>query len=94
MTKVLLTIEERLLRRVDAAARKLGLTRSAFMVRLAEKELGAATGPGRDPKVRRALREIQELFARNPTPGDPTEIVRRMRDERGEGLWRRLNEAR
>jgi hypothetical protein len=82
MTKILVSMEEKLVARVDREARRLGLTRSAYLARLAERELGAAQGPGRDPKVRQALADLDKLFAENPHPGDVTEIIRRMRDSR------------
>jgi metal-responsive CopG/Arc/MetJ family transcriptional regulator len=82
MAKILVSIEERLLARLDRAARRLGVTRSAYLSRLAEKELGAERGPGRDPKVRQAVADLKRLFAENPTPGDPTKIIRSMRDSR------------
>ena len=74
-------MDDRLLARVDRAARRLGLTRSAYLANLAARELGRE-GPGRDPKVREAIAGLQRLFAENPTPGDVTAIIRKMRDSR------------
>lgn len=82
MAKILVSMDERLVARVDREARRLGMTRSAYLARLAARELGADKGPGRDPKVRQAIADLKRLFAENPTPGDPTEIIRRMRDSR------------
>lgn len=82
MTKILVSMDEKLVARVDREARRLGLSRSAYLARLAEREVGEATGPGNDPKVHQALRNLDRLFAENPHPGDITEIVRRMRDSR------------
>jgi len=82
VTKVLVSMDDKLLARVDRAARRLGLSRSAYLTRLAAKDLGDAHGPGRDPKVREALAALDRLFAENPTPGDVTAIIRKMRDSR------------
>ena len=81
MTKVLVSIDEKLLGRVDRAARRLGMTRSAYLAGLAAREL-RSEGPGRDPKVREAIAGLKRLFAENPTPGDVTAIIRKMRDSR------------
>lgn len=75
-------MDEKLVARVDRAARRLGLTRSAYLARLAARELGAEPGPGLDPKVREAIAGLKRLFAENPTPGDVTAIIREMRDSR------------
>ena len=40
MAKILVSIDEKLLARLDRAARKLGLSRSAFLARLVARELG------------------------------------------------------
>lgn len=82
MTKILVSMDEKLVARVDREARRLGLTRSAYLARLAEREVGEAKGPGNDPKVHQALRNLDRLFAENPHPGDITEIIRKMRDSR------------
>lgn len=75
-------MDEKLVARVDREARRLGLSRSAYLARLAAREVGAEEGPGRDPKVRQAIADLRRLFAENPHPGDPTEIIRKMRDSR------------
>ena len=75
-------MDEKLLAQIDRTARRLGLSRSAYLARLAAKDIGAAHGPGRDPGVREALAALDRLFAENPTPGDVTEIIRTMRDSR------------
>jgi len=51
---------------------------------MAVKELGEAKGPGADPQVQQAIRDLQELF-RNATYADnrdSTVIIREMRDSR------------
>ena len=82
MSKILVSMDEKLLARVDRAARRLGLTRSAYLTRLAARDLDATQAPGRDPKVREAIAGLKRLFAENPTPGDVTAIIREMRDSR------------
>jgi hypothetical protein len=82
MTKILVSMDGKLVARVDRAARRLGLTRSAYLARLAARDVGAADGPGRDPKVREAIAGLKRLFADNPTPGDVTAFIREMRDSR------------
>jgi len=79
MVKVLVSIDERLLERLDGAARERGLTRSALISELASKGLGEVKGPGANPAVHKAIREIQELFRDSP-PGDSTEWIRQDRD--------------
>jgi len=82
MAKVLVSMDEKLLARLDRAARRLGLSRSAYLARLVTRDLGEEAGPGRDPAVRKALTAIDRLFAENPSSGDPAEIIRKMRDSR------------
>ena len=63
MTKrVLISISEELLDRIDEECRSLGVTRSGFIAQLADERLVAARGPGGDPAVRAALAEIDALF--------------------------------
>lgn len=77
-------MDEKLLGLLDRAARRLGMSRSAYLARLVAREMGAETGPGRDPAVRRALADIERLAKKNPPPlgFDLTETVRKMRDSR------------
>lgn len=81
MKKVLLSIDDKLLRQIDRAAQVLGLSRSAYLSRLAARELGTASR-GRNAKVRRALARLDRLGAENGTPVDPTAFIRRERDAR------------
>jgi DNA-binding phage protein len=85
MAKVLVTIEDPLLRRIDRTARDRGLTRSAYLSELARDDLDRQRGPGADPEVRAAIARLRSL-AGDPvaTTEDATALVRRMRDERGE----------
>ena len=84
MTKILVSMDDKLLGRVDRSARRLGLSRSAYLARLAERELGAESGPGRDPAVHRALKDVDRIVHRNPPPTgfDLTDSIRKMRDSR------------
>lgn len=82
MAKILVSMDEKLLARLDRAARRLGLSRSAYLARLVTRDLGEDVGPGRDPAVRKALAAIDRLFAENPSSADPTKIIRKMRDSR------------
>jgi DNA-binding phage protein len=82
MAKVLITLEDNLLRQVDRVVRERGLTRSAYLAALARRDIERELGPGADPDVRTMLGRLDALFARNPAPGDATEIVRQERDRR------------
>jgi metal-responsive CopG/Arc/MetJ family transcriptional regulator len=84
MAKVLISIDDELLQQVDARATELGLTRSAFVARLAREHLGPR--PERRPlEARRAL-ERARAACRSASDAHPdmdsTEFIRRMRDER------------
>ena len=83
VAKVLVSMDEALLRRIDEAARAAGLSRSAYLSRLAARDLGEERGPGASPRVHAALRRIDELVRRNPTPPeDSTDAIRAERDAR------------
>ncbi|MCA1571601.1 MAG: type II toxin-antitoxin system HicB family antitoxin [Chloroflexi bacterium] len=80
MVKILVSLDNKLLARIDKAARALGLTRSAYLSRLAAREIEASHGPGRAAAARHALRSIDELFAANEHETDVTGAVRQERD--------------
>lgn len=80
MAKILVSVDDKLLARIDKAARSLGLTRSAYLSRLAAREVEASHGPGRAAVTRRALRRIDELFVTNKRETDVTRAVRQERD--------------
>jgi hypothetical protein len=63
--RVLISIDERLLDRVDQACARLGLSRSRYLAQLAEADLTGGVGPGVDPSVRQALERLDSLI------GDP-----------------------
>lgn len=81
MTKVLVSIDDALLRRIDRIARSRGLTRSAYLAGLARQDAARARGLGGDPGVRGALRRLDELFAKGPAE-DSTAAIRSERDAR------------
>jgi metal-responsive CopG/Arc/MetJ family transcriptional regulator len=81
MSKVLVSFEDRLLKRIDRAARARGMTRSGYLASLAESDLSRAEGPGKDPAVRAALRKLERLFADSPA-FDSTAAIRADRDSR------------
>jgi hypothetical protein len=61
--RVLISIDERLLARIDDACERLGMSRSAFLAQSAARDLEGAAGPGADPTVRAALSTLDELLA-------------------------------
>lgn len=60
--RVLISIDERLLARIDGACDRLGMTRSAYLAQLADADLGGRLGPGADPRARSALAEIGRIL--------------------------------
>ena len=76
MSKVLVSLDEKLLARIDRAARSAGLSRSAYLARLAQRDLGESRGPGARRQARRAIRRLQVLFDAHPTDEDATAAVR------------------
>lgn len=76
-----MTLDERVLRRIDQEARRRGVSRSALVGELAARGLGVPVGPGADPSVQRAIERIQELAGGAPA-GDSTALIRAMRDGR------------
>ena len=61
--RVLISIDERLLARIDDACDRLGMSRSAFIAQSASRDLDGSVGPGADPSVRTALATIDRLMA-------------------------------
>lgn len=77
VAKVMISIPDDLLDRLDAQARANRETRSGFLRRLAERELKAGDG-GREKEVENLL----DLMAAEPLGGSAAEIIRRERDSR------------
>jgi hypothetical protein len=61
--RVLISIDERLLERIDEAADRLGMTRSAFLAQSAKRDLDGGAGPGADPRVRASLAALDRLMS-------------------------------
>lgn len=81
--KVLISIDERLLRRVDEAAKARGLSRSRFISDLAQREVGGVRRPrGAQRRIGAAFADLRELGRRNGTGGEESlaAIVRAERD--------------
>jgi metal-responsive CopG/Arc/MetJ family transcriptional regulator len=81
MVKVLVSLNDALLRRVDRIARARGLSRSAYLAELAERDAARAEGPGTTGAARRALSRLDELFEGSPHE-DSTVAIRSERDAR------------
>jgi hypothetical protein len=77
VAKVMISIPNDLLDRLDAHAKAVGRTRSGFLQALAEQELGSADD-GRRQEVERLL----DLLAAEPLGGNAAEIIREARDSR------------
>lgn len=84
MVKVLVSLDDRLLERLDREARARGISRSALIAELAAKGLGEPLGPGARPEARAAIERIRSLFTGREPAEDSTRLVRAMRDERAE----------
>jgi metal-responsive CopG/Arc/MetJ family transcriptional regulator len=81
MAKILVSLDERLLAKIDREARARGVSRSAYLASLASKDLGAKARADRAAR-KRTNRRLEELFARNPHPEDSTAAIRAERDAR------------
>jgi hypothetical protein len=79
--KVLVSLNDALLRRVDRIAKSRGLSRSAYLSELAERDAARLSGSGATPAARRALARLDQLFARGPAD-DSTVAIRAERDAR------------
>jgi hypothetical protein len=81
VAKVLVSLNDALLRRIDRTAKAHGLSRSAYLAQLAERDAARASGPGATPAAQRALARLDELFA-NSSAEDSTAAIRGERDGR------------
>jgi hypothetical protein len=81
MAKVLISLDDRLLERIDREAGARRLSRSALLAELAAKGLGEPIGPGAGREVGEALATLRELF-RDVRDVDSTQIIREQRDAR------------
>jgi metal-responsive CopG/Arc/MetJ family transcriptional regulator len=82
MSKILVSVDDKLLARIDRAARSAGLSRSAYLARLAARDLGEERGPGSGRQARRAVVRLQKLFDAQASGEDTTVAVRADRDAR------------
>lgn len=81
MAKVLVSLNDALLRRIDRIAKARGLSRSAYLAELAERDATRVEGPGTSRTARRALAHLDQLFAGGPVE-DSTSAIRAERDAR------------
>lgn len=81
MAKVLVTLEDGLLRRIDRLARSRGMSRSAYIGQLAERDAIRSVGPGATQAAQNAMERLDRLFESSPA-GDSTAMVRAERDAR------------
>ena len=76
--KVMVSIPDDLLERIDAVASERGESRSAFLQEAARTRLGEP-----DPALSEAIAEIEELFTDIPADVPPAHVlIRRDRDSR------------
>jgi metal-responsive CopG/Arc/MetJ family transcriptional regulator len=61
--RVLISIDERLLERIDAQVARHGLTRSGYLAQLASVDLDGSRGPGERPEVAARLRAVDDVFS-------------------------------
>ena len=81
MAKVLVSLNDALLRRIDRIAKARGLSRSTYLANLAEQDAVRSEGPGATRAAQRALARLDALFATAPTE-DSTVAIRAERDAR------------
>lgn len=81
VAKVLVSFSEALLRQIDRLARSRGLSRSAYLSQLAERDVARSSGRGATTTSRRALARLDALFA-DGAAEDSTRAVRAERDAR------------
>jgi hypothetical protein len=81
VAKVLVSLNDALLRRIDRISKARGLSRSAYLAELAERDAARSEGPGRNPTARRALARLDDLFANAPAE-ESTLAIRAERDAR------------
>lgn len=91
MAKVLISVPDEALKRIDALARSRGKSRSAFVVERALATVPTASArPIDDPAVRRALKGIARARTEAWRPGPDTRtLLREMREHSERRLIRR-----
>jgi hypothetical protein len=81
VSKVLVSLDDALLRRIDRRAAACGVLRSGYLAALAERDLAEIEGQGRNPATRRALGRLDRVPVGSPA-ADSTRLVRQARDAR------------
>jgi metal-responsive CopG/Arc/MetJ family transcriptional regulator len=81
VAKVLVSLNDALLRRIDRIAKAQGVSRSAYLARLAERDAARVEGPGTSTAARSALAQLDRLFA-DGSSDDSTSAIRAERDAR------------
>jgi hypothetical protein len=81
VAKVLISLNDALLRRIDRIAKFRGLSRSSYLAELAERDVSRTNGPGSTPAAQRALNRLDKLFAEGLAE-DSTAAIRAERDAR------------
>lgn len=80
VAKVMISIPDKLLERVDSRAKALGETRSGFLQRLAERELEAGEERRRE-EIKRLWDEVRiEVPADDPSLVDVARVIREDRE--------------
>jgi metal-responsive CopG/Arc/MetJ family transcriptional regulator len=80
MAKVLVSMDDELLSKVDDVARREQLSRSAYLSRLAERDV-ARFDPERSARIQAAVDRLRRLAERYGTgEGDSTQQIREDRD--------------
>ena len=79
VAKVMISIPDKLLDRLDARARVRGETRSGLLQRLAERELEEEERQ-RQAGVKRLMNEIEGTFTEDEPRFDLTQLIREDRD--------------
>ena len=82
MKKILISIDDQLLERLDHEAAVQGISRSALIGQVLAATLGAPVGPGAHPEVDAALDQLKGLFRGADDEIDSTQVIREMRDSR------------
>lgn len=81
VAKVMISIPDKLLERLDARAKAAGETRSGLLQRLAERELEDSER-GRRAEAMRLMAKIEETFTDDEPPFDAAALVREDRESR------------
>jgi hypothetical protein len=81
VAKVLVSLDEALLRRIDSVARGRGISRSSYLAEIAGRDVARELGPGKTPTARRALSRLDALVG-GTAAGESTELLRAGRDAR------------